>query len=144
MPVGGNAYRIHSCGREYAAGPPGNAVRPIAKVVEYPSEIGDTSTFQPPGYAIACRIGGLMRVIDPSGACRPERFASLLGNQNWWHAQGERKLQAARPSQRFYFSRRQFTEPLVSTVLDSASTSKPRLSRYLSVSTEPPPIIETP
>lgn len=43
-----------------------------------------------------------------------------------------------------YFSRRQFTDPLVSTVLDSASTSKPRLSRYFSVSTEPPPIIETP
>lgn len=43
-----------------------------------------------------------------------------------------------------YFSRRQLIDPLVSTVLDSASTSKPRLSRYLSVSTEPLPIIETP
>lgn len=43
-----------------------------------------------------------------------------------------------------YFSRRQFTEPLVSTVLDSASMSKPRLSRYFSVRTEPLPTIETP
>lgn len=43
-----------------------------------------------------------------------------------------------------YFSRRQFTDPLVSMVLDSASISKPRLSRYLSVSTEPPPTIDTP
>lgn len=46
--------------------------------------------------------------------------------------------------QRPYFSRRQLIDPLVSTVLDSASTSKPRLSRYFSVSTEPLPTIETP
>lgn len=43
-----------------------------------------------------------------------------------------------------YFSFRQLSEPRFSTVLDSISMSKPRRSRYFSVSTEPLPTSETP
>ena len=43
-----------------------------------------------------------------------------------------------------YFSLRQFTEPRVSMVLDSISTSKPLRNKYFSVSAEPLPTIDTP
>ncbi len=80
-------------------------------------------------------------------------FQILIRPTNAWHVREPRTTCEGCPypthlDQIFwtenYFSRRQFTDPLVSTVLDSASISKPRLSRYLSVSTEPPPIIDTP
>lgn len=43
-----------------------------------------------------------------------------------------------------YRSLRQFTEPRVSTVLDSISRSKPLRSRYFRISTWPLPTIDTP
>src|SRR3546814_6967442 len=43
-----------------------------------------------------------------------------------------------------YFSFRQLIDPRFSTLLDSISMSKPRSSRYLSVSTWPVPSSETP
>ena len=45
---------------------------------------------------------------------------------------------------RRYFSLRQFTDALFSTVLDSTSMSKPLRNRYFNVSTCPVPSSETP
>jgi len=51
---------------------------------------------------------------------------------------------ATTPIQRGYFSLRQLIEPRFSIVLDSTSMSKPRPSRYFSVSTWPVPSSDTP
>lgn len=66
--------------------------------------------------------------------CSRDRGADALGRQA---ACRQRRRHA-------YFSLRQLTEPRVSMVLDSTSTSKPLRSRYFSVTAEPEPTIDTP
>lgn len=72
---------------------------------------------------------------DPKAACSASKMRGF--GWTWAHA-----LDVCRRSA--YFSLRQLSDPRVSTVEDSISALKPLRIRYLSVTTEPLPTIDTP